>query len=65
MALRTTAAKALHQLSRGRRAVRAKDFNQAVRDRDWTGHIGRTNQTEPSCGCPVCQAARFNMEVRT
>jgi hypothetical protein len=48
-----------------RRPVTARDFNQTIRDFysegiwDWTGHIGLINSTEPSCGCKVCQHARF------
>jgi hypothetical protein len=50
-----------------RRVITAASFHQTIRDfyssgiLDWTGHIGLINVTEPSCGCSVCQHARFTM----
>lgn len=32
---------------------------------DWAGHIGDEGKREPSCGCRVCTAARFDMRVRS
>lgn len=31
---------------------------------EWIGHIGKDGVTEPSCGCPACTSARFNMKVK-
>lgn len=52
---------------RSRRTAEAGKFNAVMRAYydegvwDWTGHIGVTNIPEPSCGCRVCQNARFTM----
>lgn len=58
--------RALKRIKRERETA-ANEFGRMVRAYydegvwDWTGHIGQTNVPEPSCGCKVCQNARFTM----
>ena len=62
----TSPARAKKQIKRGRKVLTAAQFNREIRDREypnWVGHIGMTNEFTPSCGCPSCTAARFNMKV--
>jgi len=59
----TSSVRALRHLKRHWKVITARDFNLEIRDRRWTGHIGRTNAATPSCGCQECTRARFNMKV--
>lgn len=57
---RTPAQHAAEDLFRERFGDRSPDDVLA----EWSGHIGQRGVIEPSCGCPKCTAARFNMEVK-
>jgi hypothetical protein len=62
----TSPERAAKMLKKHRKVITAANFNQEIRDRElplWLGHIGLTGATEPSCGCPACTSARFNMKV--
>lgn len=59
----TSPERAARHLKRHRKEITAAIFNQGTRDLYWLGHIGLTNITEPSCGCPACTRSRFDMKV--
>lgn len=63
----TSADRALKMITKRRKPVTAADFNQVIRDYytyDWIGHIGDMGKIIPSCGCPSCTRARFDMRVK-
>lgn len=56
----TTPERAARQVERSRRTLRARDFNQRVRDLSWIGHLDEVGIFRSDCGCPACTGRRFN-----